>query len=679
MRRFFFAAALLSSSLSAAGALAQVADEPATTTLPLDRFRAPIDDKGLGVTEGGAIPGHLAFQTGLIFNYALNPLVLRDGNGDVVASIVAHRLAADALFTIGLFEYVSVGVDLPLTLVQVGGEVPADLQETVGVANGLAGIGVGDLRLVPKVRLLREDVHYVSLSLIPTITLPTAGGVRFNDDGPEYEYGGDYLGEGPGAFAFIPEVAVSTNIMGLRPAANLAYRLRQPARFLGAFQIHPELVYRLGLGYELSSFMKGVDGLMVFGEVFGATADRNPFGLVNGDDPAEVRLQNPVELLVGARWKAVEGVTVEGGAGSGIRAGYGSPDLRLFLGVRYGVEDNDKDDDGVEDKKDTCVDEPEDKDGHDDADGCPDRDNDGDGIPDGSDKCPDAAEDTDSFEDEDGCPDLDNDKDGVPDFSADGVDDECRDVAGKAQWKGCPPPDKDGDGFTDDVDACPDVPGIVDRKGCPEDDKDKDGVKDADDECIDVAGSKVTRGCPDKDGDGIRDSEDRCKDVAGVPEFKGCIDTDNDGLADPDDKCPTEPETINGIDDGDGCPDKGKVLVVVTKDKIELKETVFFDPGKATIQQRSSSLLDQIALVMKAHPEVKKIRIEGHTDSDGDEKKNLELSKKRARAVLDAIVSRGVDPLRLESDGYGEGQPIADNKTKAGKAANRRVELKVLD
>jgi len=652
-----------------APALAQVAAQ----TVPLDRFRTPIDDKGLGTTEGGAIPGHLALQGGLILNYALNPLVLRDETGAVISAIVAHKLVGDAVFTIGLFEYVSVGVHVPLTLIQLGGEVPDNFRDAVGLA-GLSSIGVGDLRLVPKVRLLREQEHFVSLSLIPTITLPTAGGLRFTDSGPEYAYGGDYLGEGPGAFAFIPEVAVSTNIGGFRPAANLAYRLRQPTQLFGQFAIHPELVYRLGVGYDLAGYLKEVDSLIIFGELFGATADRNPFGLFDQSNPAEVRLQNPLEILVGARWRTPIGMSVEGGLGTGLRAGFGSPDMRAFLGVRYGLEGRDKDSDGIDDDKDGCPDDPEDKDGFDDTDGCPDSDNDADGIPDRSDGCATEAEDQDGFQDTDGCPDPDNDSDGVKD-----PDDECRDLAGLLQYRGCPPPDTDGDGVTDDIDACPEKPGIKEKDGCPEDDKDRDGIKDVDDLCPDQPGPSATGGCPDRDGDGIADSSDRCPDQPGPASLKGCADTDSDGIADPDDKCPTEPETINGVQDGDGCPDKGKVLVVVTKEKIELKETVFFDPGKDKIQQRSFSLLDQIALVMKAHPEVKKIRIEGHTDSDGSDEGNLDLSKRRAKAVLDAIVARGVEVSRLESEGFGDTKPIADNKTKAGKAANRRVELAIVD
>jgi outer membrane protein OmpA-like peptidoglycan-associated protein len=663
---------LLAIALAPLAAHAQ-ADDPVSVSLPLDRYRPTIDDKGLLTTEGGGIPSHMAFQTGLLLNYALNPLVLRDGNGTIVAPLVAHRLVGDAQFTIGLFDYFSVGVDLPVTLVQTGGDL-GDFAGAVGLAEGLAGIGVGDLKLIPKIRLLREDQHVVSLAIIPTLTLPTAGGLRFGADGPSYAYGGDYLGEGPGAVAFIPEVAVSTNMAGFRPALNVAYRLRQSTRYLDAFQIHPEIVYRLGLGYDLNTILAG-SNTMAFVELYGATADRNPFGLLSNENPGEVRLQNPLEGLLGARYKTpIDGVSVEGGVATGLRAGFGSPDLRLSLGVRYSVDDQDKDDDGIDDAKDGCKDDPEDKDGFDDGDGCPDPDNDQDGIPDLNDKCAADPEDKDGFDDTDGCADPDNDGDGTKD-----VHDACVDDKGPVENRGCPAKDSDHDGITDDKDACKDVPGIAAKNGCPNDDKDNDGVKDVDDACVDVVGTAAAKGCPDKDGDGVNDADDACVDVAGIAEFKGCKDSDSDGIVDSADKCPTEPEVINGVDDGDGCPDKGKVLVVVTKEKIQLNETVLFDPGKDTILAKSFPLLDQVALVMKAHPELKKIRIEGHTDSDGDDAKNLDLSKRRAASVVTALVQRGIDAGRLSSEGYGETVPIADNKTKDGKAKNRRVDLKILD
>lgn len=657
--------------LGAGAAVAQ--GEPAATTVPLDRFRAPIDDRGLGTTEGGDIPGHLGVQGGLILNHAINPLVLRGADGAIVAPIVAHRLTGDLLFTIGLFDAVSVGVDVPLMLLQLGGDVPVDLNEAVGVSSGLSIIGVGDVRLVPKVRLLREDRHGVSLALIPTVTLPTAGGLRLGD-APGFAYGGDFLGEGPGAVAFIPEVALSTNIGGLRPAANVAYRLRQPTRLFGTFPIDPELVYRVGVGHELATIAPALSSLLVFGEIFGATSDRNPFGLVDGDDVTLVRLQNPLEAMVGARWHSPIGVAVEGGIGTGLRPGFGSPDVRAFLGARPIVENRDRDGDGLQDGADGCPDDAEDKDGVRDGDGCPDPDNDGDGIPDGSDRCPDEAEDIDAWQDDDGCADDDNDQDGFAD-----ADDACRDVGGRAEWQGCPPPDSDGDGLADDVDTCKDAPGLREKSGCPEQDKDQDGVRDAEDQCPEQAGPKATEGCPDGDGDGFIDSADRCPSQAGPASLEGCADTDSDGIADADDQCPDAPETINGVKDDDGCPDEGKVLVIVTKEKIELKETVFFDSGKATIQKRSFPLLDQIGLVLKARPEVKKVRIEGHTDSDGDDAENLDLSKRRARAVLDALVARGVEAARLESEGFGETRPIADNATNDSNAQNRRVELAILE
>jgi outer membrane protein OmpA-like peptidoglycan-associated protein len=671
MLRHLLACAIVAASLWSSSSAAQVS----SSTIPLERFRAPSDVSGLGVTEGAGVVGHLAFQTGLIFNYALNPLVLRGADDSVVSAIVAHRLNADAQFTLGLFEYLSIGVDLPLTLLQLSGDVPADLKRAIGASSGLATIGVGDLRLTPKIRLLREDQHGVSLALIPAFTLPTSGGVRFNDGGASYAYGGDYLGEGAGAFAFIPELAVSTNIAGFRPALNLAYRLRQPTVLFNTFEIQPEFVYRLGLGYDVATIFDGLSSLLVFGELFGATADSNPFGLIDGSAASEsVRIQNHLEALAGARYALPMGFSVEGGVGTGLRAGYGAPDLRVFAGVRWGIVDDDNDDDGIVDATDLCAAVPEDIDTFEDTDGCPDADNDNDGIPDGSDRCPLGAEDTDSFEDADGCLDPDNDTDGVLD-----VDDACRDVAGLARYKGCPPPDTDGDTFTDDVDVCPTVPGVTEKHGCPNDDKDNDGVEDVGDRCVDQAGPVALKGCPDRDGDTVADLDDACVDVAGVPALAGCKDTDADGIADSIDTCPEEPETINGIDDADGCPDKGKVLVVVTKDKIELKETVFFDSGKDTIQARSFSLLDQLALVMKAHPEVKKVRIEGHTDSDGADDKNLDLSKRRARAVLNALVTRGVEEGRLDSEGFGETKPIANNQTKAGKASNRRVELAIVE
>ncbi|MEO8840554.1 MAG: OmpA family protein [Kofleriaceae bacterium] len=129
--------------------------------------------------------------------------------------------------------------------------------------------------------------------------------------------------------------------------------------------------------------------------------------------------------------------------------------------VGYG----DKDGDGIKDNVDKCPNDPEDKDGFEDEDGCPDLDNDKDGIPDKTDKCPNDPEDKDGFQDEDGCPDLDNDGDGL----SDKVDQCPNDPEDKDNFEdddGCPDPDNDKDGFLDKDDKCPNEPGVA-PDGCP--------------------------------------------------------------------------------------------------------------------------------------------------------------------------------------------------------------------
>jgi outer membrane protein OmpA-like peptidoglycan-associated protein len=132
---------------------------------------------------------------------------------------------------------------------------------------------------------------------------------------------------------------------------------------------------------------------------------------------------------------------------------------------------SDRDGDDIPDSVDQCVDEPEDKDGYQDEDGCPDPDNDGDGIPDAKDHCPNDPEDRDGFQDEDGCPDDDNDGDGIPD-SIDKCPNEPEDKDGFEDADGCPDDDNDGDGIPDQLDKCPNDPetanGFEDADGCPD-------------------------------------------------------------------------------------------------------------------------------------------------------------------------------------------------------------------
>jgi len=244
---------------------------------------------------------------------------------------------------------------------------------------------------------------------------------------------------------------------------------------------------------------------------------------------------------------------------------------------------------------------------------------DGDGIPDELDKCPNEAEDFDDFQDEDGCPDLDNDGDGILD-----VDDKCpnepEDMDGFEDEDGCPDPDNDGDDILDVDDQCPNDAGTLENNGCPD---------------------------PDRDGDGVPDRIDNCPDDPGTVENQGCQE---------------------------------KQLVVIGVGQLEILEKVYFKSGSAKLQKRSWALLDNVAAVLIAHPEIRKIRVEGHSDKTGSLKFNMILSKKRANTVVRYLVGRGqVTKSRLVAQGFGPKKPLVPNaKTKQERAMNRRVEFHIV-
>jgi uncharacterized repeat protein (TIGR01451 family) len=267
---------------------------------------------------------------------------------------------------------------------------------------------------------------------------------------------------------------------------------------------------------------------------------------------------------------------------------------------------------------------------------------------------------------------------GEDDLDGDGVKnaaDRCLRVAGVSAYEGCPVPDTDGDGLTDDVDACPTEAGLRERNGCPVRDRDLDGVEDADDACPDEAGPAERKGCPvrDRDQDGVEDADDACPDEAGPAERRGCPlkDQDGDGVEDAFDNCPTE----KGDPANAGCPKKQKQLVIIQADRLVIKEKVFFATGKSTVLPKSFPLLNNVARVLIAHPEVKLVRIEGHTDSQGSRDLNLKLSQARAEAVKAYLVKQKVEAERLKAVGFGPDKPTATNDTPAGREQNRRVEF----
>ncbi|MEC7983959.1 MAG: OmpA family protein [Myxococcota bacterium] len=337
------------------------------------------------------------------------------------------------------------------------------------------------------------------------------------------------------------------------------------------------------------------------------------------------------ELLGGVKLLGGNAVEINLGGGFGILPGIGTTDMRGIFGVTVAPDFDprfrDPDGDGIPEKFDKCPNAAEDLDGVEDSDGCPDPDNDGDGVEDRADKCPNEAEDRDGFQDGDGCPDPDNDGDGIVD-----VRDRC---PNDAETK---------NGYMDE-DGCADLKPIGDT--------DKDGISDAVDQCPfkeeDLDGFEDNDGCPDPDND-------------------------NDGVPDYLDQCANAREVYNQVDDEDGCPDESD-RVRIRQNRIEISQKIFFEFNKSDIRKESDGLLSEIASLILAHPELKRIRIVGHTDDVGGPAFNLKLSQERADMVRATLIMKEVEGDRLVSEGVGETQPLVSGKSESAREKNRRVEF----
>jgi OmpA-OmpF porin, OOP family len=217
----------------------------------------------------------------------------------------------------------------------------------------------------------------------------------------------------------------------------------------------------------------------------------------------------------------------------------------------------------------------------------------------------------------------------------------------------CPDNDDDGDGIVNSKDRCPLEKGPAVNDGCPAVDRDGDGVADVEDLCPDVPGPAANMGCPilDRDGDGVPDNVDNCPDVKGTAENHGC---------------PAE------------APQKVTILrerVSRVRTRIKLALTLNFETGKSDLAKESYALLDNLAQVIDAHPELKGLRVEGHTDDRGDAGVNKRLSEARAKAVRAYLEKKGVQKGRLDARGYGQERPLEKNDTDEQRARNRRVEV----
>lgn len=305
----------------------------------------------------------------------------------------------------------------------------------------------------------------------------------------------------------------------------------------------------------------------------------------------------------------------------------------------------DEDYDGVSDALDDCPEVA----GPESARGCPDYD--GDGVADVSDTCPKVP----GLPGLAGCPD--SDCDGVKDAT-----DRCPNIPGHRSAVGCP--DRDGDTIVDSADRCPDRPGSRARFGCPgAQDADGDGIDDAVDACPNIHGAQTAAGCPDTDRDGTTDAQDKCPKDLGPKAEDGCPDSDGDGLRNDVDRCPY----VVGKKENTGCP----------PELDRWTQGISFPSRRATILSRSLPILNEAVRYLTAHPAVR-LRIEGHTDEMGAPAYNLQLSRRRANAVRDYLVSKGIPAARLQVQAHGGTRPRASNKSAQGRAQNRRIEFELL-
>jgi len=652
-------------------------------------FKPSVSPNGILSLETSTTLPSLKWSVGAYVSYVNDPLVVKY-QGDTVYRFVGHQLLMDLTAAMGIWHFFELGMHLPVALYQRGSPPTALIGDGV---SALRATALGDLRIVPKVRFWLNRKQGFGLALITGLTLPTGRGLaNVSDAGATFE----------------PRLALDYRFgKGTVLAANVGYRLRRSVE-LANLRVDDELFW--GLGAQVPVWRR----LALLGEIHGAVGLRDAAADPDaGIDAEEV----PLEVLLGARYRFGVGITLSGGVGVGLTTGYGTPDFRLFMGVRYEstyagdqrvarlirrTEGSDRDKDGIPDHLDNCPDSMEDKDGYRDDDGCPDPDNDNDGICDpnpyvqkhlarfrgctGLDEAPLDAEDHDGFEDHDGRPDPDNDKDGIcdPNKVIQKHLSRYHKVCTRRDLAPLDPEDHDG---------------FEDHDGKPEPDNDKDGLCDPN-QVIQKHLARYKKVCRWKDS-----CPDKAEDKDGFDDGDGCPDPDNDldGVCDAgpsiqgrlarfkrqcrgSDACPSRPETINGIRDDDGCPDSGTPVLKVTRTRIRiLTKLRFRSSGK--VHRKSRSVVDLLAKTLQRNPWITKVRIEGHTAQTRRRERSLMASLARAQQLVQLLKKAGVSDNRMLAMGFGGSRPANPNchQKRSSRArrrcrkANARIDIVIIE
>ncbi len=597
--------------------------------IELSFFRPAMDSRGYITVNASQVLGHKEFAFGLVTNWGHNLLKFENGaNQYAVQDIITPTLIGAFGLKLGPIE-LELGLSAPMVVMSgdrnpnTDGGTPDDPRDDERF--GFEGQGLGDVGVHLKWRLL-------STSKGPKVGLAFIGSLYF----PSHSEDNKWLGED----GITPQImAVVDKEFGerFRVALTGGIRLRTGDN---EFTDNPADPMMIGIPATGGSISAGASMPFGLGLAFALVPQKFEFvGEVIGAAPLEGDNYQPLEGLVGLKMYLARNSFLSFGGGTGFLhtdPNGGNPDIRAFLGIVFEPNLGDRDGDGYKDDVDKCPDDPEDFDDFEDEDGCPEPDNDRDGILDKDDDCPNDPEDKDGFEDEDGCPEGNE-------F------------------------DRDGDGILDNEDECPDDPedfdDFEDKDGCPDVDNDQDGILDVDDLCPNDP----------EDKDGFEDSD-------------GCPDPDNDSdrILDADDQCPRKDgesredtaEVYNGTDDEDGCPDRGRVIVTDTK--IEILDKIYFEYDSDIIKKVSYPILDAIVATLNGNPDIRLVEIQGHTDERGSDSYNLDLSDRRAASVRRYLTEHGVEAGRLQSQGYGETQPVDPRSNETAWAKNRRVEFLIL-
>ncbi|MCI0672375.1 MAG: thrombospondin type 3 repeat-containing protein, partial [Myxococcaceae bacterium] len=362
----------------------------------------PLQNAGISL-EGADTPAASSFRAALLMDLPVGVLGLKLGQ-ERLGDLIPYRLDAHALFAYQLLPRLELGVDLPLTLLQ--GDNFGLLSAQGFPSTGVASLGLGDIRVLPRVTILHPREAPVGVGVVLEGRLPTGDKQSF-------------LGER--SFVFAPRVALEVPVGPVRVLGSVGARLRQPAQFLQLY-VDNEATFGAGVVAALPD-VASLTEVKAVGEMHLSTPLSAPFTFRDADS-----LKTPWEVLAGVRARVSDrwGAELNVGRGVTVEPGYGREAFRVMAALRYDFEGNDRDGDGIADAEDACPSVPEDRDGFQDADGCPDSDNDADGLPDGQDTCPNEA--------------------------------------GPAEYEGCP--DRDEDQIPDNIDRCPDLPGPAENDGC---------------------------------------------------------------------------------------------------------------------------------------------------------------------------------------------------------------------